>query len=84
MNMNLGEFHLTEKTFTSTQIVKVLDKNRRRLTWERESGYITEDQEQKIAAMLAGLAAEFGLFSDYAFYQPQPDAEKSVDKGGTL
>ncbi|MBE3040310.1 MAG: hypothetical protein IMZ62_16050 [Chloroflexi bacterium] len=67
----------TERTFSATQIVKVLDKNRRRLTYRRESGFITEDQEQKIAAMIAGLAVEFGLFSDYAFYQPQTDAESS-------
>ncbi|MCX6568018.1 MAG: hypothetical protein NT147_03070 [Candidatus Aminicenantes bacterium] len=69
---------MDEKTFTSTQIVKVLDKNRRRLTWERESGYLTEDQERKTAEMIAGLAAEFGLFSEYAFYQPQPDAGNKV------
>lgn len=79
--MYLGEFRvdvtLEEKTFTATQIAKVLDKNRRRLTWERESGYLTEDQEQKIAAMIAGLAVEFGLFSEYAFYEPQPDAGKA-------
>jgi hypothetical protein len=74
---------MDEKTFTATQIVKVLDKNRRRLTWERESGYLTEDQEQMLAALIAGLAAEFGLFSDYAFYQPQPDANKDGEQGRT-
>jgi hypothetical protein len=66
--------NMDERTFTSTQIVKVLDKNRRNLTYRRECGFITEDQEKDQAAMIAGLAAEFGLFSEYAFYQPQDQA----------
>jgi hypothetical protein len=67
--------NMDERTFTSTQIAKVLDKNRRSLTYRRECGFITEDQEKDQAAIIAGLAAEFGLFSEYAFYQPWPDAE---------
>ena len=63
--------NMDERIFTSTQIVKVLDKNRRNLTYRRECGFITEDQEKGQAEMIAGLAAEFGLFSEYAFYQPQ-------------
>ena len=66
---------MDEKRFTSMQIVKVLDKNRRELTRQRMGGFITEDEEKQQAMMIAGIAQELGLFYEYAFYHTQEAAE---------
>lgn len=59
------------KAFAATQIIKVLDKNRRTLTDQLKCGIITEDEERGRAVVIAAIAEELGLFFAYAFYHTQ-------------